>query len=458
MVRHSLTRSSSPIDLAVSPQTNCSEVNTAGCRYLLAKRVVPEGEVREVIGRTIDAQQIDPAWASWDGDAEVSVAIPLGREHEDEDKFALFTFMPMDVTSPLGGHLNAPFYTKLARVDLSEEVLLNDYFLDVAADLCAELIALLVEDDGRALEEGAGIVIDLLAWDEQHVSRLERTLAARGLDLRESKLVPRRLAGSLSWISLEHAYSWDGIPYAFLTADRLGQIGAELVDSSIGARRVERLEALHVALQAQGMTPSDDVLAGWFERLASSLVSSHVRSKDWNAFYEDLARHFEGTGRAQSLQGRSISSTRTESCESRPLGRAKRSRVPTVFFPPRRASDADDEVDDVAENEEELRVPKSLQRAVCFLHDGISLREREGPTTQGPRLSSCSRARSSSNASTGGRSSRICGESCAADSRIVRSEKPYGGCTSSIARPDPDSEGSRSWAQRSHTGRVAGCE
>ena len=58
----------------------------------------------------------------------------------------------MDVRSPLGGHLNAPFYTKLARVDLSEEVLLNGYFLDVAADLCAELIAHLV-----ALEETLGL-------------------------------------------------------------------------------------------------------------------------------------------------------------------------------------------------------------------------------------------------------------------------------------------------------------
>jgi hypothetical protein len=290
----------------------------------------------------------------------------------------------MDVRSPLGGHLNAPFYTKLARVDLSEEVLLNGYFLDVAADLCAELIAHLVGDEGAAVEECSGIVTDLLTWDEQHSKRLEGALAARGLDLRKSKLLPRRLDGGLSWISLDSAYVWNGSPYAFLTTERLGQIGAQLVDPTIGPRRLHRLEALQVAVHGHGMTPPDDVVAGWFEGLALSLVSPRVRIKDWNAFYDEVAKHFDGTGRAQSLQGRNI--LVDQDGKLRRAGpwddHAKASREPTVFFPPRRAAEGDDEFDDVAEEEEELRVPKTLQRAVCFLHDGIILRRREGATTR----------------------------------------------------------------------------
>jgi hypothetical protein len=82
VTRHGLTRSGSSIGLAVSGQTDCSEVVTADRRYLLAKRVVPEDEVRGVIGRTIEADQLDQAWNEWDGDAEVSVALPLGRGQE----------------------------------------------------------------------------------------------------------------------------------------------------------------------------------------------------------------------------------------------------------------------------------------------------------------------------------------------------------------------------------------
>jgi hypothetical protein len=385
LVRHSLTRSSSPVDLAVGPQTDCSEVETADHRYLLAKRVVPNDQVRAVIQRTIDAQQLDPAWNDWDGDAEVSLALPLGRgPDDDDDAFSLFTFLPMDVSSPLGGHLNAPFYTKLARVDLSEDIVLNGYFLEVAADLCAELIALFVGDGSSGLEERAGLVTDLLTWDEQHSSQLEEALVGHGLTLRESKLVPRRLDGSLSWIPLDDAYTWNGLSYAILTNDRLGHIGAKLVDPTIGARRLRRLEALNVANQGVDMTPPDDVLADWLEQLASRLVAPRATIDDWNAFYGDIAKHFERTGRAQSLQGRKI--ILDEDGKLRRAGpwddHEAASREPTVYFPPRRAADADDEVDDVAEDEGELHVPRSLQRAVCFLHEDINLRYREGTTTR----------------------------------------------------------------------------
>src|SRR5262249_18287016 len=141
---------------------------------------------------------------------------------------------------------------------------------------------------------------------EEHASRLEAALAARALDIRESRLVPRRLSGSLTWMSLDDAFLWDGTRYVVLTNDRLGGLGAKLVDTTIGVRRVERLEALHVALLGHGMKPSDEALAGWIESVASSLLAPRVPIEDWNALYEDIVRHFEATGRVQALQGRKI--------------------------------------------------------------------------------------------------------------------------------------------------------
>src|SRR5262249_17333510 len=98
----------------------------------------------------------------------------------------------------------------------------------------------------------------------------------------------------------------------------------------------------------------------------------------------------ERSGRPHCLQGRKI--LLDQDGILRRAGpwddRDRASRDPTVFFPPRRSADEGDDLDDdVAEDEEELRVPKKLQRAVSFLHDGIVLRYREGTTTPRTRVS-----------------------------------------------------------------------
>ena len=149
------------------------------------------------------------------------------------------------------------------------------------------------------------MVADLLTWDSEHTGRLE---AARGSTAGPARVEAGAASADdrLSWISLTDVYLWDETSYACLTIDRLGMVGAKLVDSTIGARRIRRLEALHLAIKGRGITPSNDVLAGWLEQIAATLVGPRVRIDEWNAFYEDVASHFEGTGRALSLQGRKI--------------------------------------------------------------------------------------------------------------------------------------------------------
>lgn len=385
ITRHELTRARQPVTIpGAGAQTDCSDVQTAGRRYLLATRSIPEDEVRAVIKSSIDAQQLDLSWHDWDGDAEVSLALPLGQE-QSQETFALYTFLPMDVTSPLGGHLNAPFYTKLARVDLSEDVTLNSYFLDVAAALSAELVDVLTREEAAGVEQRPGLVADLVTWDEEHYPRLQGALVDRGLSLQASKLLPSPMGRNASWISLEQAYLWQDDGYEVLTADRLRHVGVHLVDTSIGARRLRRLASLSLALQGSDMTPNDECLADWLEELASDLGRRRASMREWNRFYLDIARCFAGTRRGKALQGRRVLLD-----QEKKLRRAgpwdddsRVPRNPTVFFPPRRAADAEDELqDDVAEDDEELRVPKSLQRAVCFLHEGIDLRRREGGTAR----------------------------------------------------------------------------
>lgn len=378
---HELTRDDRPIDLADMPdQIAVSKVETASRRYLTATRNITEDQVRQVIIESVEAKQLDPAWVGWTGDAEVSLALPLGLDDSHDHAFHLYTFLPMDAASPLGAHLNAPFYTKLARVDLNESVRLNGYLLDAAAELSVDLIRLLVQSEGTAIRESAGVTVDLLTWDAPHQQRLQAALSQQGMDIRQSRLVPGRDKHEEPWVCLDDAYVWRDQGYVEVTRDQLSDVGVALVDLTIGERRIARLVALHQTLQGIGMEPSDDVAAEWFEVVASALAEQAAGSERWNAFYADMANCFKPPRNAQVLQRKKILLDQD--------GKLRRAgpwdvvegstKDPTVFFPPRRSTDAADDLeDDVVEDEEELRVPRSLRRAVSYLNEGVTLRRVE---------------------------------------------------------------------------------
>ena len=374
--RHTLTRSSRPIALPdADERVRCHEVMTDGRRYFVATYTVAETAVMTVIRHSIGVGQLSEWWNKWTGDAEVSVAIPL--EASEDEEFHLFTFLPMATSSPLGGHLNAPFFTKLARVDLSEAVPLNSFFFDSAASVCAELVRTLTSN-GSSIPDKRNLVIDCLTWDADHWSWMESAITAKGMNPKDSKIVPGLAGRRKIWIALNDAYLWDETGYECLTLARLSRLGYELVDTEIGSRRLGRLRALHETLMDCDMVPSTSTLAAWCEALAASLGSGNNNLAVWNRFYRDLAKHFIGRS-GSSLTGRKILLDHDGRVRvAGPWEGTSRTRIATVFIPPGRSADAGiDEFEDV-EDEEELRAPpKPLRRSITFLNEGIELRSRE---------------------------------------------------------------------------------
>ncbi len=99
-------------------------------RWLLASRAVDEARLKKALAESVDSGQIDEAWTDWTAPAVVSVAT---RSDADEVDPQMYTFLPMGkhAPAPFWGHLNAPFSTKLARLDINDRVPLNALFLGV---------------------------------------------------------------------------------------------------------------------------------------------------------------------------------------------------------------------------------------------------------------------------------------------------------------------------------------
>jgi hypothetical protein len=140
--RETLTRGTADTSLVAADHAGWVmevELGAAG-RYLLARRSVDRTALMTVIERSVEDRQIDERWRNWDGEAWVGIALRLDAELTAG---RLYTFLPMagDAKPPLMAHVHAPFFTKLARLDISETVALNDFLLNEVAMLAVKLLS-----------------------------------------------------------------------------------------------------------------------------------------------------------------------------------------------------------------------------------------------------------------------------------------------------------------------------
>ena len=126
--------------------------------FLLFEAAIPHADLLEALKDAVDEGALDERWLEWSGEATVSVAVGDGWAIADP---AAFTFLPMGeaATSPLGGHINAPFVTDFARLGLDLEQPVDRLMMRRIAEVCVDAADQLMEA-GR----NAGAVADLLAW------------------------------------------------------------------------------------------------------------------------------------------------------------------------------------------------------------------------------------------------------------------------------------------------------
>lgn len=353
-------------------------VDTVGQRFLTTTRTLGATEVSAVVREAISRRQLDSSWAGWDSNVEVALAVSVDGDDTTAQWPSTYTYLPMRVSAPAHAHLHAPFHTKLARLDLKEDSVFNSFLIRTAAQLAAETIRLLSSDAQLDLEPvyRRRAAIDLLCWDTNHLHELEAALEKLGFDLETSPVIPVRGPDGAAWAGLGEARTWRTRELAVLTTDAI-EGHALLLDTAVGEQRAQRLSVVCRYELLRDLEPSDDEVAAWIEKIARGLESAPLAT--WNRFLNDVADVFVSR-KATALRGRFVLlDDKRKLRRSGPWEAASTSaREPTVFFPPlptNMAGDAD-------EYAELSSVPKNLQRAITFLHEGIKVRTRSGSSFQ----------------------------------------------------------------------------
>ena len=226
--------------------------------FFVVERVVDPDDFKASIESSVETDRISDAWRDWKGEARVGVAVSL----DGLDEARLYTYLPMgpNAIAPLAAHVNAPFFSRLARVDLEESIPLNDFLLDQVADLCAEAVGLAAAGE---LPLPPQTIVDLLCWSTLAHDRLLGAFEGRGVKLASERLIPLRWPRG-GWSDLEHVHSWTPESRVVLSRDRLSRVAkANLVADSISGSRLERLTQFTRLVAERDLTPTPAEIAGW---------------------------------------------------------------------------------------------------------------------------------------------------------------------------------------------------
>jgi Domain of unknown function (DUF3883) len=353
-----LTRSDLPSDL-VGGQDSARDVDLgAQGRYLLARHTVDPSAFREAVLKSTAARQIDRRWLDWDGEAWVGVALRLDKSL---DAGTIYTFLPMQEVSPLAAHVHAPFFTKLARREVSLDVPLNEYLMRVIALATLELSRILRTHGEHSVV--APLVVDLAGWKPPEHRFLEWACAQGRTELADEAFLP--VADRPEWSTLSDSFAWPRRlkELSTFSANAVSILGQQVLDPRIGADRQARMVKLHQAVLGSEMEPSIETMAEWTELVAKSLKAKRVGWGRWANFYDDLAAVFEGTF-ASALRGRLIIVDQDLNLQ-RTIGSEKEDRPsPVPFFAP----SVDEEG---AEAANIAKLPRALATRIVFTHGDI---------------------------------------------------------------------------------------
>lgn len=354
-------------------------------RYFITLRGVPEAKVKEAIEQSIQANLLDPDWMNWEGEGELALAIRV----DDEDlRPRLYTFLPMGeyATAPFNGYLHAAFFAKVDRRSLQMEVPLNVMYFREAVRLAAHAILALRRAVGSrnlsfSNQEIRCLIVDLLAWEDisgfaNVEKRLEKAFNEFGYDLSQFAIIPTLPhAGHETWAPPERVWRWKPSGLFFFTPRRMAEAGLAILDPALGEKRIDSLCDFLDRLDTSP-DPNASHLAPVVESIAQSLLANKASSKQWQGFYKGLKELFFQTER--ELFGREIllgndgklhaapplGSTPNVAQAERQRRRRRRGQALNIFFPPEGISKAETD-----EEEEVIKVPKSLQGGLALLED-----------------------------------------------------------------------------------------
>jgi hypothetical protein len=362
-VRHRSTRAATPIASSAPDICSLATVTVDGSDYLLARSVLTKPSLLDAIQASLQAAPPLKRWLDWQGEAIVSVAVPLGGRGTAG---RLFNFLPMteNAIAPIAGHIDAPFFADIDRRSMKPDLPLNKYLLEAAAKTAALAANAIV--DG-AIDVPSSTVVDLSAWTAPHTPKLIAAFRSIERPLEDAAVWPVVAGGAANWASFKTLYTWPDVKTRQMTPRRLAAVAdADILPDSLGADRLTRVRALAASVNLS-LELSTSALGDWAEAVADWLAREHRAAPTrWKAFFDDLCAVFAASGqRLSSLEGRKV----FVNADGKLLAATAKGRdgAPPVFVRTKSGRGR--------RNDGPPSPPPSLERKFRFLSDAIALTE-----------------------------------------------------------------------------------
>ena len=300
----------------------------------------------------------------------VSVAV---EEAGVPDKGLFVIFLPTDMPTGTGAHINAPFYGSLDRrqIDLSDSY--NEFLLATVLDLILDTVSYLVSSEPDGWQARA--VIDLLAsttrvggQDNFLIDALDQRATERGEPLHDLALIHC----DHGWCISRQAKSMPQIPSdAAIRSDQWRNHAAFAIVSTALDGRQPAVEAL-VEKLGGSLIPTSAEWLQTAEQLAK-LVQNGMIDVTWDGFLSSLVAVLPADMQTEPKPGAPDPLATAKFLPDQNDRLISASDPAKLFFQPVRG------VDDAAELVGE--VPDSLKQHVAFLHPDVqtSVQTEHGP-------------------------------------------------------------------------------
>lgn len=351
-----LTRETTPAPLDGPGDVKSTRVSTGGLTYLVFEEEIEADAMLAAIERSIQSGDLSEEWRGWEGLARVGLAVPLDGVVEGR----IYTHLPMSTASPINGHVNAPFYTKLARLEANLQVGLNTFLMDQVAKLAAITAHRIV---GSTASTWRRVAVDLLSWDEKHGEGFRRNAEA----LTGIPKVPSLVGSKREWSPISDVMRWpEAAGQQFFNPGKVSGAGRRgVLDPDLGCERQDRLEQTAKGTWGVDLTPGKEEAGEIAEHIAAQVLGKRTVKK-WNEFYRELAMLARLLG-GDILRRRALlidQSGKLRRCG--PWDDVNRAGKP-VFLPPTATDD-----------DRPIILPASLATVVPMLHPEVELRRQEG--------------------------------------------------------------------------------
>ena len=348
---------------------SCSDAGeeTAAARFLVWTRALGGTDDPEWAARIRDAvRHLPNKWPEVDS-VQVGVAV---QEGEDSGEGRFLIFLPTEMATGTGAHVNAPFYGSLDRRRILFEDEYNRLLLDCVVDLSLDVIGDLAA--GEPEEAGGRAIVDILSSDSEVGETGETMLALlrdRAAALGDPLAGRRLMLCDDGWAAPTEARTMPEVAEGLeiRAPDWRGSAAFRVVSPALEGRRSEVESVLEGLDGSVEPTPAEWVRT--VERVAHGVQSGEIDAT-WDSYLTAVISvlpwklvRINRPGAVDALASASFLPVQDERLISAD-GPAR------VFFQPVRG--IDDEADLVD------TVPDSLTQRIAFVHGDVVLTHEEG--------------------------------------------------------------------------------